>query len=117
MSASRGGTTRPLAGTQFYVLLALADEPRYGLGMVEEVALRTGDDVRLGPGTLYTAIKSMLGQGLIEEAPAGVATGPDDPRRRYYRITPAGRGALRSEARRLDRLVGAARAKRVLPTP
>jgi DNA-binding PadR family transcriptional regulator len=105
-----------VAGTHFHILLALADEPRYGLGIAEEVARRTDDEVRLGPGSLYTAIKSMLGQGLIEEVEGDPSPGPNDPRRRYYRITPAGRGSLRAEAARLERLVLAARAKRVLPT-
>ena len=115
MPPTDSSTTRPLAGTIFYILLALADRDEYGLGIVEEVARRTNDEVRLGPGTLYNAIKRMLSEGLIEET-----TGPDDPiagdpRRRYYRITRAGRAQLAGEAERLERLVRAARAKKVLP--
>ncbi len=107
------GTTRPIAGTFFYVLLALADEPRYGLGIVEEVAARTDGEVRLGPGTLYNAIRKMLDGGLIEEWSPG---GEDelDPRRRYYRITRTGRTLVAEEASRLEQLVRAARAKHVL---
>ena len=37
-----------------------------------------------------------------------------DKRRRYYRITPEGREAVRDESRRMDHLVQAARAKRIL---
>jgi DNA-binding PadR family transcriptional regulator len=108
------GTTRPIAGTFFYILLALVDEPRYGLGIVDEVASRTGGDVTLGPGTLYNAIKKMLDGGLIEEwAPPGGASGAD-PRRRYYRITREGRALVAEEAARLEQLVLAARAKRVI---
>lgn len=112
--SSERGTTRPVAGTFFYVLLALSDRPRYGLGIVEEVARRTDGEVRLGPGTLYNAVGKMLEEGLIAEW-----SPPDDedrdPRRRYYRITGAGREVLAAEAGRLERLVLAARAKRVLP--
>lgn len=117
MERGRRGSTRPIAGTDFHVLLALADEPRYGLGIVEEVARRTLDDLRMGPGTLYTSIKRLLDGGLIEEledGPAGEES--PDPRRRYYRITPTGRAALVAEAEKLEQLVRAARAKRVLPT-
>ena len=107
------GSTRPIAGTHFYILLALADRPRYGLGIVEEVATRTDGEVRLGPGTLYNAVAKMLEEGTIEEtaAPGGIDA---DPRRRYYGITREGRRVLAAEAERLETLVAAARSKRVL---
>jgi DNA-binding MarR family transcriptional regulator len=38
----------------------------------------------------------------------------DDERRRYYRLTPLGRRVASAEAERLARLVGAARANRLL---
>ncbi|GMV07258.1 MAG: PadR family transcriptional regulator [Gemmatimonadota bacterium] len=107
------GTTRPVAGTSFYVLLALADQPRYGLGIAEEVARRTGGEIRLGPGTLYGTLKKLLEEGHIGEV---TPSGHDqDPRRRYYGILPAGRLALSAEAARLEQLVFAARAKGALP--
>jgi len=97
-----------------HILLALADEDRHGLGIVDEVERRTGGDVKLGPGTLYGTIKRMREAGLIEE-PAGLADiAEGDTRRRYYRITASGREALRTEARRLERLVLTARQKAVL---
>ncbi|MFG1691390.1 PadR family transcriptional regulator [Gemmatimonadota bacterium] len=97
-----------------HILLALADEDRHGLGIVDEVERRTGGEVKLGPGTLYGTIKRLREDGLIEEPPelAGVSGG--DTRRRYYRITAAGREALQTEARRLERLVLTARQKAVL---
>ncbi len=112
-------TTKPIAGTFFYILLALTDRPRYGLGIAEEVARRTGggggDEIRMGPGTLYHAIKKMLEEGLIEECDAPAGGEESDPRRRYYRITRPGRDSLAAEAARLDQLVRAARDKHVLP--
>ena len=100
-----------------HILLALADEDRHGLGIVDEVERRTGGEVKLGPGTLYGTIKRLRVAGLIEE-PADPATPADpaqgDTRRRYYRITSAGREALQTEARRLERLVLTARQKAVL---
>lgn len=110
-------TTRPLASTSFYVLLALADRERYGLDVAEDVARRTHDAVVLGPGSLYNTIKKMLSEDLIEETtPKDRGEGREhDPRRRYYRITRAGRAALAAEAGRLAVLVEAAREKKVLP--
>jgi DNA-binding PadR family transcriptional regulator len=98
----------------FHILLALADQNRHGLGIIEEVARRTDGDVQLWPGMLYVALKQMVEQGLIEDAkvPRGFAAGGGRPR--FYHITPLGRRACAAEAARLERLVNAARAKRVL---
>jgi DNA-binding PadR family transcriptional regulator len=108
-------TTKPLTGTYFHILLALADEERYGLGIIQEVERRSDGDVQLGPGTLYNAVKQMLDEGLIEESPPGKKRASDDPRRRYYRITRAGRAKVRREAVKLERLVRTAKQKSVLP--
>ena len=51
---------------------------------VEEL---TDGAVRMGPGTLYGAIKRMLADGLIEESDERPDPALDDQRRRYYRIT------------------------------
>jgi DNA-binding PadR family transcriptional regulator len=97
-----------------HILLALSDEDRHGLGIVEEVERLSGGQMLLGPGTLYGTIKRMRDGGLIEESgpPQGMAGG--DPRRRYYRITPDGRKAARTELQRVERMVRAAREKAVL---
>lgn len=114
MGRSRENTTKPIAGTHFHILLALVDEPRYGLGIVEEVARRTEGEVRLGPGTLYTAIKKMCEDGLIDEREQVPTASGTDPRRRYYGITPLGRDILQAQAIRLAQYVEVARAKHVL---
>lgn len=117
MSRRERGSTRPVAGTAFYILLALADGDRYGLDIAREVERRTGGHTVLGPGTLYNAVKKMLSEGLIQESSgAGGEEETDDPRRRYYRITEEGRAVLAAEAGRLELLVDAARAKNVLPS-
>ncbi len=115
MPGSGAAGTKPLTSSVFYILLALADENRHGLGIVEEVERRTGGDVQLGPGTLYNAIKKMLAAGLIAEPKSRPAPEHDDPRRRYYRLTPAGRAAVETEAARLERVIEAARDKDLLP--
>ena len=103
-----------LTPAAFQILLALADEDRHGLGIMDEVEGRTAGDVALGPGSLYGTIKRLRGSGFIDATGGGSVSGPDDPRRRYYRITPRGRDALAREARRLEMMVRAARAKAVL---
>jgi len=94
--------------------MALADANRHGLGIVEEVEGRTHGEVQLGPGTLYGTIKRLREAKLIGEASQAPDPSDDDPRRRYYRITPSGREALAREARRMEIMVHVARSKAVL---
>ena len=65
--------------------------------------------MRLGPGTLYSSIQSLLEETLIEEIEAP----PTHERRRYYRLTSAGRKLARSEAERLADVLRVARAKKI----
>ena len=105
----------PLNPSEFHILLALADAPRHGYGIMQEVQKRSEGKVRLGPGTLYGAIKRMLAAGLIEESDQRPASEPDDQRRRaYYRVTRLGRKVATEEAQRLAALVQVAQAKRLI---
>lgn len=103
-----------LTPAAFQILMALADEDRHGLGIVDEVEVRTRGEVQLGPGTLYGTIKRLRAVGFIEEAPAPPDPAATDSRRRYYAITPSGREALTREARRMEVMVHVARSKAVL---
>ena len=106
----------PLTPAVLQILLALADEERHGYGIMKEVEDRTEGEVRLGPGTLYGAIKRMLADGLIQESDERPDPELDDQRRRYYRITDFGRRVAGAEAERLQDLVNTARARKLLPT-
>ena len=103
----------PLPAAAFHILLSLADGDRHGYAITQEVAARTGGDVQLGPGRSTGPIQRMLEQGLLVESRRRPAD--DDPRRRYYRITPFGRAVARAEARRLSGLVALARAQGLAP--
>jgi DNA-binding PadR family transcriptional regulator len=106
----------PLSEAVFQILLAVADEERHGYGIMQEVELRTDGRVRLGPGTLYGAIKRLRSQGLLEEVAEPLEVEGDE-RRRYYRLTSFGREVARLELRRLERLVEAAHQRRLTPRP
>ena len=105
----------PLPVATFHILMALADEDRHGYAIIQEVASRTGGEVRLSAGTLYRSIQRMLEQGLLEEVRERPAPELADERRRYYRITPFGTEVARAEARRLAELVRLARASGFVP--
>jgi DNA-binding PadR family transcriptional regulator len=100
----------PLPTAVFHILIALADRDRHGYSIMQDIAARTGGKVQLSAGTLYSSIRRMLEQGLIEE----LAESPDpentDERRRYYRLTRFGKRAAAAEVERLMALVKQARA-------
>ena len=103
----------PLTVPVFHILLALSDGERHGYAMLQEIESKSDGSVKLGTGTLYTAIKRMLASGLIERTQSQLEPDQDDERRRYYRITTLGKRVAAAEAARMEALVGLARAKRV----
>ena len=117
MSATRSEAEAllPLPPATFHILLALADDDRHGYAIIQEVALRTGGELRLSAGTLYRSIQRMLEDGLIEEMRERPAPEHDDERRRYYRITRLGSSVARAEASRLVELVKFAHAAGLAP--
>jgi DNA-binding PadR family transcriptional regulator len=105
---------QPVNHSEFHILLALADSERHGYGIMQEVEEKSEGTVRLGPGTLYGAIKRMLAAGLIEESAKRPAVSDDKRRRCYYRLTHRGRSIVTEEAKRLAGLVRVAAAKRLV---
>ena len=105
----------PLAPATLHILLALADGEKHGYGIMQEVTTNTDSKLRLGPGTLYGAIKNLLEDGLIEESGKRPDPAHDDERRRYYRLTEFGQRVAEAEAARLEELVKLARIRRLLP--
>jgi len=101
----------PLTPHQFHILLALVDGPLHGYAVIQEVERRTDGALRLGTGTLYTAVARLAELDLIAEA------GREDERRRFYRLTPLGRAVLRAETARLEALVRHAHDRGIRPAP
>jgi DNA-binding PadR family transcriptional regulator len=93
----------------FHVLLALAGEERHGYAILKEILRLTGGRVRLQAGTLYGTLQRLLDAGLVEEVPAPRRAMSTDSRRRYYRLTRAGRRVLDEEVDRMASLVRVAR--------
>lgn len=102
-------TLDPLPSAAFHILLALVDGDLHGYGIMRHVEEQTAGKMRLGPGTLYSSIQTLLEAKYIKE----VETAESD-RRRCYRLTAAGRKRVREEAERLEELLRVARRKRVL---
>jgi len=102
------GDLLPLKPADFHVLLALADGPLHGYGIMKQVERESRGEVRLEIGSLYRVLGRLLADGLL-------AMGKGDGRRRDYRLTALGRKALAAEARRLAYLVRRVRARKLLP--
>ncbi|MEY9943609.1 DNA-binding PadR family transcriptional regulator [Kitasatospora sp. GAS1066B] len=80
------------------LLTALADAPRHGYALIQEVAVISGGRVKLRTGTLYGALDRLLGQGLVRVESEEVV---DGRARRTYALTDTGREVLTAEAERL----------------
>ena len=90
-----------LSPTSYQILLALAGRDRHGYLIRKAVEQQTDGVMRLGPGTLYAAIRRLEDEGLVEESPWRPDADLDDRRRRYYRLTKSGRASLQAETERM----------------
>ena len=82
---------------RIHVLLHASHGPVFGLAMMEELEHH---GYRIGPGTLYPLLHGMERSGLLQ-----TVTGQAGARaRRFYRITPAGRKALKKARGKVDEL-------------
>ena len=109
MPPNRSETLTPLSAA---ILFALADGASHGYAIIKEIEELTDGEMSPHTGSMYLALHRLLEDGLIAaESPAK----GEDARRRYYRLSDAGREAARLEARRLAQLVKVASAKRLIP--
>jgi DNA-binding PadR family transcriptional regulator len=93
----------------FYILLSLATKERHGYDILKTVAKDSEGKIKLGPGTLYGAIKRMLEQKLIIELDS------DNSRRKYYKLTDKGKSIFNNELQRYNQAVELAKQRSLLP--
>ena len=94
-----------LAGPAQHIMLALGNEALHGYAIMQTLADRSGGQIRLLPGTLYSTLKKLLAEGLVEECAPPRGADSDDARRRYYRVTKPGKAAMKAQTERLALLV------------
>jgi DNA-binding PadR family transcriptional regulator len=90
---------RVMREATFLILTALAGGSRHGYGIITDVEHISGGRVRLRAGTLYAAVDRLRVERLIEVDHEEIL---DNRLRRYYRLSPAGRARLATEANRLQ---------------
>jgi DNA-binding PadR family transcriptional regulator len=92
----------PLSEASFYMLAAL-DQPSHGYAIMHKVAVISGGNVTIGPGTMYGAFNTLEKQQLIVKL-------EEVERRKVYALTALGRQVLAEQLRRLEIMVSSARA-------
>lgn len=102
----------PLKPKVLHILLSLADGPRHGYSIMQDVAARTDGQVRVWPAALYGTLRELEELDLIAESEKRPTN--DDERRRYFGLTALGKRVLNEEVRRLEAIVDHARASRAL---
>ena len=112
MESRRNQTLKP---RWFHILLALTDKDLHGSDIVREVLEQSEGELRLWPAMLYGSLEQMADQGLIEELDESSRPKGASAKRRYFRITDAGRQLVVAEAERMHRMARLARTKNVLP--
>jgi DNA-binding PadR family transcriptional regulator len=96
----------------YLILLALASSDLHGLGIARAVEELSEGRTRLWPAALYGTLDELTESGLIEELhdprerPAG-----ESEKKRFYRLTRAGRRALGLETQHLAALVKVAQSR------
>ena len=101
-----------LPQVSFSILLALSLRPRHGYELMQQIEEDSHGKIHLGPGALYGSIRQLNDEGFIEE----VSRENSHERRRYYRLTPAGRKRLGAELEYFAASVDLARQRRVFDT-
>jgi DNA-binding PadR family transcriptional regulator len=104
----------PLPSAAFQIMLSLAEGDLHGYAIMRQVEEQTGGRLRLGPGTLYSSIQALLEGKLIEEVHRADDPEANNERRRYYRLTAAGRKLARAEAEKMADVLRVARARKIL---
>ena len=86
------------------ILRVLALAPMHGWAIAQRIRQMSDDQLRVGQGSLYPALHKLEQHGFIE---AEWALSENNRRAKYYRLTAAGRKALRAETAQWERLSAA----------
>ncbi|HKW17782.1 MAG TPA: PadR family transcriptional regulator [Terriglobales bacterium] len=108
MEVKHNETVRTLSSAAVHILLALAESDLHGYGIMQAVKQQSGGTFKLGPGTLYANLDRLLASGLVSETERKLKDGES---RREYSLSADGERVLRSEMRRLRRMVNVARTR------
>lgn len=95
----------PLTESYYYILLCLYKGPNHGYGIMQDTMKFSNNRVKIGSGTMYTAVSKMIKKGWIKDSDD---INVKDDRRRTYEITNEGKIVLYGEIERLKELLNSA---------
>ena len=102
-----GPDAAPLTEPVFLILTSLAGEPRHGYALLQDIQQISGGRVILSTGTLYGALRRLLGDAWIERFQQ-----KDTSRdKQAYKLTAEGRRQLQLEVERMKQLARLATAR------
>ncbi|MDZ4799577.1 MAG: PadR family transcriptional regulator [Bryobacteraceae bacterium] len=97
----------PVSETVFLILLSLAETPRHGYAILQDVEALTEGRVKLSTGTLYGALRRLLDDGSIRR----FAEADPSRDRQAYELTGRGRELVAAEVHRMNHLTATAQAR------
>jgi DNA-binding PadR family transcriptional regulator len=106
-------TYTPLTESTFLILLSLAPRPKHGYAIAKDIQDLSEGRVILSASTLYTTLKRLLEDGLIERSDEDSDLDESGRPRKTYALSHLGRRLLASETARLNSLVAVARLRGV----
>jgi PadR family transcriptional regulator PadR len=86
------------------LLRVLSLEPMHGWAIAQRIRQMSNEQLRVGQSALYPALHKLEQQGWIE---AEWAASENNRRAKYYKLTAAGRKALKAETAQWERLSSA----------
>lgn len=86
------------------ILRVVALEPMHGWAIAQRIGQMSNEELRVGQSALYPALHKLEQHGWIESE---WALSDNNRRAKYYRLTAAGRRALKSETAQWERLSAA----------
>jgi DNA-binding PadR family transcriptional regulator len=100
VSSPDGSEAKPISEPVFLILTSLAEQPRHGYALLQDIRQMSNDRVTLSTGTLYGALRRLLEDGLIERFQQ-----QDKSRdKQAYKLSRDGRRQLQFEITRMKQL-------------
>jgi DNA-binding PadR family transcriptional regulator len=94
---------KPLSEPVLLILTSLADQPRHGYALIQDIESLSGGRVRMSTGTLFGALRRLLEDGWIQR----FEQADTSRQKQAYRLTAAGRKQLQLELDRMKQLTRA----------
>jgi PadR family transcriptional regulator, regulatory protein PadR len=98
----------PLSEQVCFILLSLAPEPKHGYAISKEIQVLSQGRVVLSVSTLYTLLKRLLDDGLIERSEDQAIIDETGRPRKVYQLTDLGQSVLSVDLARLRSILAVA---------